>query len=378
MTAMPEMVALFNGFGGLASLLVGWSEYHLHPDSATFTVVVATRARGTDRRHHLLRQHDRLRETRGKDHRETTAVLRSTNRERALVLAAGRAVWVSVDPTAANPALIVMVVLSFLLGVMACDPDRRRGHAGRDLAPEQLLRPRRLRRRICDSQHRADRRGLPRRRQRHHPHPDHVQGHEPLAGNVLFSGFGAATAKKSEGYKGEAKPISAEDTYFMLEAARSVVIVPGYGMAVAQAQHAVRELGELLIANGCEVRYAIHPVAGRMPGHMNVLLAEANVPYEQLVEPQDVNPIMETVDVAMVVGANDVVNPAARTETTSPLYGMPVVNVDQARTCIVLKRSLKAGFAGVDNPLFFAANTRMLLGDAKESIQALVAGFKGT
>jgi len=169
---------------------------------------------------------------------------------------------------------------------------------------------------------------------------------------------------------------SADDAAFILKNASSVIVVPGYGMAVAQAQHVVRELGDLLEANGCEVKYAIHPVAGRMPGHMNVLLAEANVPYEQLVEPADVNATMEMVDVTMVIGANDVVNPAARTDKSSPLYGMPIIDVDRARTCIVLKRSLRAGFAGVDNPLFFNPNTRMLFGDAKKSISALVSEFK--
>jgi len=167
-----------------------------------------------------------------------------------------------------------------------------------------------------------------------------------------------------------------QDAYYILEAARSVIFVPGYGMAVAQAQHVVRELGELLEANGAEVKYAIHPVAGRMPGHMNVLLAEANVPYDQLVVPEDVNPTMPMVDVAIVIGANDVVNPAAREDEHSPLWGMPIINVDMARTCIVSKRSLNPGFAGVENPLFFKENTRMLFGDAKKSIQALVSEFK--
>ena len=147
-------------------------------------------------------------------------------------------------------------------------------------------------------------------------------------------------------------------------------------MAVAQAQHAVRELGDILENNGAEVRYAIHPVAGRMPGHMNVLLAEANVPYEQLVEMDDVNPIIDTVDVCMVIGANDVVNPAAREIASSPIYGMPVINADKARTVLVLKRSMAAGFAGVDNPLFVRPNTRMLFGDAKTSLQQLVSQFK--
>jgi NAD(P) transhydrogenase subunit beta len=193
--------------------------------------------------------------------------------------------------------------------------------------------------------------------------------------NVLFGGFGAV-AGKAAAYRGEPNPIGAEDAYFILEAADSVVFVPGYGMAVAQAQHVVRELGEVLAARGTEVKYCIHPVAGRMPGHMNVLLAEANVPYDQLVEPGDVNPIMNTVDVAIVIGANDVVNPAAREDKQSPLWGMPIIDVDLARTCIVLKRSMNPGFAGVDNPLFFKPNTRMLFGDAKAGISALVAQFK--
>jgi NAD(P) transhydrogenase subunit beta len=195
--------------------------------------------------------------------------------------------------------------------------------------------------------------------------------------NVMFSGLGA-TASGATAVQGEAKVISAEDAFYVLEAASSVVFVPGYGMAVAQAQHAVRELGDLLEENGCEVRYCIHPVAGRMPGHMNVLLAEADVPYEQLVEPDDVNPTAETVDVMIVIGANDVVNPAARTDKGCAIYGMPIIDVDRARTCIVLKRSLKAGFAGVENPLFFCPNTRMLLGDAKQSVNAMVTEFKET
>jgi NAD(P) transhydrogenase subunit beta len=147
-------------------------------------------------------------------------------------------------------------------------------------------------------------------------------------------------------------------------------------MAVAQAQHVVRELGELLEKNGAEVRYAIHPVAGRMPGHMNVLLAEANVSYDQLVEMDNINPTMEMVDVAVIIGANDVVNPAAHHDKSSPIFGMPIINADKAKTVFVLKRSMKPGFAGIENELFYYENTRMLFGDAKESIQKLVAEFK--
>ena len=155
-----------------------------------------------------------------------------------------------------------------------------------------------------------------------------------------------------------------------------MVIVPGYGMAVAQAQHTVKELQELLEKNDTEVVYAIHPVAGRMPGHMNVLLAEADVSYDLLLEMDEINPRIENFDVAIVIGANDVVNPAARESKGSPIYGMPIINVDKARTVFVLKRSMASGFAGIDNPLFFKENTRMLFGDAKESISQLIRQFK--
>ncbi len=196
--------------------------------------------------------------------------------------------------------------------------------------------------------------------------------------NVLFGAFGAVAAKSAQKVEGEVKSISPEETYAILEGARSVVFVPGYGLAVAQAQHAVRELAELLEKNGAEIRYAIHPVAGRMPGHMNVLLAEANVPYDQLYEMEAVNRIMDTVDVCVVIGANDVVNPAAHEQKGSPIYGMPIIEVDRSRTVIVLKRSMAPGFAGIENLLFYKENTRMLFGDAKATLQALVAEFKAT
>ena len=195
-------------------------------------------------------------------------------------------------------------------------------------------------------------------------------------GNILFVGYASASSSKSEGEQGEVKPITAEDAYLILENASSVLVVPGYGMAVAQAQHVVRELGELLEENGTEVKYGIHPVAGRMPGHMNVLLAEAIVSYDLLVEPDDVNPTMVTFDVAVVIGANDVVNPSATEEPGSPIYGMPIIEVHNAKTVFVLKRSMSSGFAGVQNPLFFKENTRMLFGDAKESIGTVVSEFK--
>ncbi len=194
--------------------------------------------------------------------------------------------------------------------------------------------------------------------------------------NVIFGAFGAVVKKQAGGEKKEAKAISVEDAFLILENAKSVVVIPGYGLAVAQAQHAVRELGEFLEKNGCDVKYAIHPVAGRMPGHMNVLLAEANISYDLLMEMDAINPLMDTVDVAIIIGANDVVNPAARHDKSSPIYGMPIINADKAKTVFVLKRSMAAGFAGIENELFYYENTRMIFGDAKQTVQALVAEFK--
>jgi NAD(P) transhydrogenase subunit beta len=192
--------------------------------------------------------------------------------------------------------------------------------------------------------------------------------------NVLFSGF-ASVGGEVEKVEGEVKPMTADDAYYILEAASTVAIIPGYGMAVAQAQHVVKELQETLEENGAEVIYGIHPVAGRMPGHMNVLLAEADVSYDLLLEMDDINNRMENVDVCIVIGANDVVNPAARESKGSPIYGMPVINVDMARTVFVLKRSMASGFAGIENPLFYKENTRMLFGDAKETLGHLVREF---
>ena len=194
--------------------------------------------------------------------------------------------------------------------------------------------------------------------------------------SVILGGFGTGGGGPAAEIEGTVKEFSVDDTVDMLEEAKSIVIVPGYGMAVAQAQHSLAEVVKILRTRDKEVRFAIHPVAGRLPGHMNVLLAEANVLYEQLAEMDDVNPIMDTVDVCIVIGANDVVNPAAREIESSPIYGMPVIDVDKAKTVIVLKRSMAAGFAGVDNPLFVKENTRMLFGDAKATVQQLVTEFK--
>jgi len=197
--------------------------------------------------------------------------------------------------------------------------------------------------------------------------------------NVLFSAFGSgAAAKAAEGSEGDKAihSIDPEEGAMMLGYARSVVIVPGYGMAVAQAQHSVRELADQLERLGVSVKYAIHPVAGRMPGHMNVLLAEANVPYPQLCDMEDINPDLDRTDVALVIGANDVVNPAARDNASSPIYGMPILEVDKALHTIVIKRGMSTGFAGVDNDLFYKDKTMMMFGGAKEVVDKLVSEVK--
>jgi len=198
--------------------------------------------------------------------------------------------------------------------------------------------------------------------------------------NVLFGGVGAKVTKAAAGaVAAQARPVqslSADDVATILENARSVVVVPGYGMAVAQAQHTVKEVTDLLQEKGIDVKYGIHPVAGRMPGHMNVLLAEANVPYDQLWEMEKINPMFPETDVVIVVGANDVTNPAARTKPDSPLYGMPIMNVDKAKTVIFIKRSMSPGFSGSDNELFYLPNTWMVFGDAKKVLSDLAAALK--
>jgi NAD(P) transhydrogenase subunit beta len=196
--------------------------------------------------------------------------------------------------------------------------------------------------------------------------------------NVLFGAFGQVQASAAAGQEAKSvRSATAEEAAAILTAANKVVVVPGYGMAVAQAQHKVRELYDALTKRGVDVRFAIHPVAGRMPGHMNVLLAEADIPYDRLMDMDDINSDFPQTDVALVIGANDVTNPAARNDTTSPIYGMPILDVDKAHTVMVIKRGMSPGFAGIDNPLYYLDNTLMLFGDAKAFVGGIVRELTG-
>ena len=373
MTAMPEMVALFNGFGGLASLLVGSSALYLTPAESGFTlatIALAILIGGLTFTGSVIAW-GKLSET-----ISGRPVLFSGQRivnGLLLVVIVGATVLFCLNPSNAD-YLYVVIGLSFLLGVMVVIPI-----GGADMPVVISLLNSYSGLAACAAGFAIDNIIL--------IVAGSLVGASGIIltnimckamnrslGNVLFSGFGAAMGSGTT-IEGEVKAMSPEDAFYVLEAASSVVIVPGYGMAVAQAQHVVKELQELLEANDAEVVYAVHPVAGRMPGHMNVLLAEADVPYELLLEMDAVNPRMETFDVAIVLGANDVVNPAAREIEDSPIYGMPIINVDYARTVFVLKRSMASGFAGVDNPLFFRENTRMIFGDGKETISQIVREF---
>lgn len=375
MTEMPQTVALLHGFGGLAALLVDWVAFDMHPFSDLLTqgaIYLSIVIGGITFTGSLVAWAKLSEILPGRS--IAFPGIRIFNTLAVLLIVIGGAVFLSsslyhypiflialglsfilgltlVLPIGGADMPVVISVLNSYSGLVACTT----GFALRNIllivtgafvgANGVILSII-----MCKAMNRS-------------------------LGNVLFGGMGASSSKGDDETR-EAKSISVEDAFYVLEAAKSVVIVPGYGLAAAQAQHAVRELGEFLEENGCDVKYAIHPVAGRMPGHMNVLLAEASISYDSLVEMEDINPQMPLVDVAIIIGANDVVNPAALNDEKSPIYGMPIIRADQAKHIFVLKRSMASGFAGIPNPLFYADNARMIFGDAKATLQGLAAEFK--
>ena len=376
MTSIPEMVALFNGFGGLATFLIAWSEFNNNPESFfQSALVMITLAIGGITFTGSLVAYGKLSE---KLKIAKTSFITKIFTTIFYIALAFLCYSIFVTPFIVQSfefftILIILVLLGgigFVLPIGGGDmpvvisllnsfSGIAAAFAGLLLFNNVLI--------VAGSLVGASGLILT---------VIMAKAMNRSIGNILFVGYASSSTSTSSEEQGEINPISVSDAYLILENASSVLIVPGYGMAVAQAQHTVRELGELLEENGTEVKYGIHPVAGRMPGHMNVLLAEANVSYDVLAEPDDVNPTMDVVDVAVVIGANDVVNPSATEEPGSPIYGMPIIEVHNAKTVFVLKRSMSSGFAGVQNPLFFKSNTRMLFGDAKESISGLVSEFK--
>jgi NAD(P) transhydrogenase subunit beta len=379
MTGMPQMVALLNGFGGGASALVASAEYSRYLEAGqgiplNFGVAIQLSVLiGTLTFTGSLIAFGKLQElVTGK---AVTYPLQKTLNALLLIGTLGLAVWLMIDPN--NPVAFAGVLVgAALLGVTSVIPiggadmpvvisllNSYSGIAaamtgfvinnegliisGALVGASGLI----LTNIMCRAMNRS------------------------LA-NVLFGAFGATVAEIGgpDGAPGDltVRSLTHEDAATMLAYARQVVFTPGYGLAVAQAQHEVRELADMLQDRGVQVKYAIHPVAGRMPGHMNVLLAEADVPYDQLYDMDQINPEFTQTDVSVVIGANDVVNPVARHDKTSPLYGMPILDVDKAAHCIVMKRSMRPGFAGVDNELFYQEKTSMLFGDAKDSFKKLI------
>jgi NAD(P) transhydrogenase subunit beta len=387
MTAMPQMVALLNGFGGAASTLVAGAElhgllYNKNPPSAYEQTIVATAATaiigaitfwGSLAAFAKLQEYEQFKKPwQFQGQHLLNAGLAAISLLFAWLLIASPEswylYWLLVIVASALGVLLTMPIGGADMPVVICLLNSYSGIAaaasgfvidnnvlvisGSLVGASGII--------LCQIMCKAMNRSL---------------------ANVLFGGFGveaATSASADDVYGGKVKSAGPEEIAMLFDAARRVVIVPGYGLAVAQAQHAVRDLANLLQSKGIEVVYAIHPVAGRMPGHMNVLLAEANVPYDAMKEMDEVNPTFPETDVAIVIGANDVVNPMARTDPKSPIAGMPILNVDQARTVVVVKRSLSPGFANIPNPLFAAENTLMYFADGKKAILDLVAAVKAS
>jgi proton-translocating NAD(P)+ transhydrogenase subunit beta len=383
MTAMPQMVALFNGVGGGAAALVSWAEFHNRaplPGSLTVDISLAIMLSaligaisfaGSMVAFAKLQELIQGRPITYPGHQVVNGIVFLAALAAGIAIAGGGEeqwlMWVLLGSSALFGVLFVLPIggadMPVVISLLNAFTGLAAAATGFELENNVLIVSGML---VGASgtlltvlMSRAMNRSI---------------------ANVLFGAFGqvsagAAAAAASDG--GTVRPASAEDVAVMLAYAHKVVIVPGYGLAVAQAQHDVRQLADLLEEKGVEVSYAIHPVAGRMPGHMNVLLAEANVPYPQLEEMDEANQEFGRTDVALIVGANDVVNPDARNNQGSPIYGMPILNVDEAQTVVVLKRSMNPGFAGIENPLFYNPKTVMLFGDAKDSIDKLIADVKG-
>lgn len=384
MTAMPQLVALFNGFGGGASVLVAGAAFieTLSLGSIITTqLTVATAASGIIGAVTFWGSLVAYAKLQGIISEKP--LLFTGQHVINIILAAGAvgfSVWMVVDPTMV-PAYWILVGIASILGILLVMPiggadmpvviALLNSYSGLAAAATGFVLSNNvliiagslvgasgiiLTKIMCVAMNRS------------------------LA-NVMFAGVGAEVTegpKADDIYAGRVKATSGEEVAMLLEDARRVVIVPGYGMAVSQAQHAVRDLFNLLQSRGVEVEFAIHPVAGRMPGHMNVLLAEADIPYDKLKEMDEINSTFDQTDVAIVIGANDVVNPVARTDPKSPIAGMPILDVDKARTVVVIKRSLSPGFAGIPNPLFAADNTLMFFGDGKKAMLELIAAVKGS
>jgi len=381
MTAMPQMVALLNGLGGGASLLVGGAEFlkseleaQTLPLDTSITIQIAIVIGAVTLTGSLIAW-AKLQEV--MSGRPITFPLQKTLNALLGALAVGISVYQVTTPESVLWPFYLLVGIGLLLGVLLVIPiggadmpvviSLLNSYSGIAAAMTGFV----IRNEVLiiagslvgssgiilsNIMCRAMNRSL---------------------ANVLFGAFGATVAKSLKSAEGlTVKQTTADDAAVLLAYAQSVIVVPGYGLAVAQAQHALREVADLIEAKGGTVKYAIHPVAGRMPGHMNVLLAEANVPYDKLFDMDEINAEFERTDVALVIGANDVVNPAARNDPTSPIYGMPILNVDHARSVIVMKRGMGAGFAGIENELFFNPKTSMLFGDAKQTLTKLVGELK--
>ena len=384
MTAMPQMVALFNGVGGGAAALISLAEFHnLTPRPGTLTtdislaimlsaIIGAISFAGSMIAFAKLQELIRGRPIVYPLQQPANAVLFASVLAAGIAIASGAEqqwlIWALVGGAAAFGVLFVLPIggadMPVVISLLNAYTGLAVAMAGFTLGNQLLI--------VAGTLVGASGTILTRLMSK---------AMNRSLGNVLFGAFGAATATGATTAvardDGRAiRSISAEDAAILLGYAQNVIVVPGYGLAVAQAQHNVRELADLLEAKGINVRYAIHPVAGRMPGHMNVLLAEANVPYDKLFDMEQINPEFPRADVALVIGANDVTNPAARSNPGSPIYGMPILDVDKAQNVIVIKRSMKPGFAGIDNDLYLDPKTAMLFGDAKEAVGKVVQELK--